>query len=45
MDYKKVEEVSIEEVEIEDEGDDVVEVTPKGKSNKATIKTKKKVKG
>ena len=37
-----VEEVLAEQVDIEDEGDDVVEVTIEGKKKKGTIKTKKK---
>ena len=31
----------VEEVEVEDEADDVVEVTPKGKMKKSAAKTKK----
>ena len=42
MDDKGVEEVPKEEIEVEDEGDDVVEVTPKGKRKKSTAKTEKK---
>ena len=42
MANKKVEEVPVEEVEVEDEGDDVLEVTPKGKRKKSAAKTKKK---
>ena len=37
-----VDEVPIEEIEVEKEGDDFVEVTPKGKKKKGTTKTKKK---
>ena len=37
-----VEEVPAEEVEVEEEGDDVVEVTPKGKKKKGSIKIEKK---
>ena len=42
MANKEVEEVTIEEVEVEDEGDDVLEVTPKGKRKKPTVKIEKK---
>lgn len=37
---KEVEEVREEEVEVEDEGDDVVEVTAEGKRKKSVVKTK-----
>ena len=39
---KEVEEVPTEEIEVEDEGDDVVEVTPEGKRKKGAVKTEKK---
>ena len=39
---KEIEEVLEEKVDFEDEGDNVVEVTPKGESKKPTIKTEKK---
>ena len=39
---KEVEEVPAKEVEVEDEGDDVVEVIAKGKRKKGAVKTKKK---
>ena len=42
MAEKEIEEVPEEEVEVEDEGDDVVEVTHKGKMKKSTAKTEKK---
>jgi hypothetical protein len=39
---KEVEEVPEEEVEVEDEGDDVVEVIVEGKIKKGVVKTEKK---
>ena len=39
---KEVEEVPTEEVEVEDEGNNVVEVTPEGKRKKSAAKTEKK---
>ena len=42
MTDKEVEEVPEEEVEVEEEGDNVVEVTLEGKRKKSTAKTEKK---
>ena len=42
MGDKEVEEIPKEEMEVEDEGDDVVEVTPGGKRKKPTVKMEKK---
>ena len=42
MDEKGVEEVPEEEMEVEDEGDDVVEVTSKGKRKKPVVKAEKR---
>ena len=42
MDDKGVEEVPKEEMEVEDEGDDVVEVTSKGKRKKPIVKVEKR---
>ena len=42
MDEKGVEEVPKEEMEVEDKGDDVVEVTPGGKRKKPTVKIEKR---
>jgi hypothetical protein len=40
----EVEEVLDEEVHVENEGDDVVEVTPEGKKKKGIVKIEKKTK-
>ena len=42
MGDKEVEEVPEEEMKVEDEGDDVVEVTPGGKRKKPAVKMEKK---
>ncbi len=39
---QEVEEMHEEEFKVEDEGDDVVEVTPEGKRKKSVVKTEKR---
>lgn len=39
---KEIEEMHEEEVKVKEEGDDVVDITPKGKRKKSFAKTEKK---